>query len=61
MIYIYISKKKVGDQKAPFSIATTQRWTLLLSLNYPSTLDTYLIMLRVKKGGIKYHYFSFTL
>ena len=48
-----------GNQKAPFSIATTPRctggrdsfpWTAPL---YPRT---YLILLSVKQGGIKYHF-----
>ena len=48
-----------GDQKAPFSIATTPRcrggrysFTPLLHF----TLDTYLILLSVKQRGIKYHF-----
>ena len=50
-----------GDPKAPFSIATTPRcrggrysFTQLLHF----TLDSYLIMLSVKQGGIKYHFLS---
>ena len=48
-----------GDQKAPFSIATTPRWGEGATpfsgfLNF--TLDTYLILLSVKQGGIKYHF-----
>ena len=48
-----------GDEKAPFSIATTPRgrrghnsfpWMLHF------TLDTYLILPSVKQGGIKYHF-----
>ena len=43
-----LSKKQAnlveGNPKAPFSIATT--------------LDSYLIMLSVKQGGIKYHFLS---
>ena len=59
-----ISKVKLatlteGDPKVPFSIATTPRcregatpFPELLHF----TLDTYLIMLNVKQGGIKYHF-----
>ena len=61
-----ISKVKLvtvvkGDQKAPFSIATTLRcmggrysipWLLHFSL------DLYLIMLNVKQDCIKYHFLS---
>ena len=48
-----------GDPKAPFSIATTPRcrggrypfhWLLYFTLN------TYLILLSVKQGGIEYHF-----
>ena len=50
-----------GNPKAPFSIATTPRWR---GECYSSpgllhfTLDTYLVMLSVKQGGIKYHFKS---
>ena len=48
-----------GDQKAPFSIATTQRYREGAT-PFPGllhfTLDTYLILLSVKQGGIKYHF-----
>ena len=60
----YISKVKLatvveGDQKAPFSIATTPRcrgghYSFPGLLHF--TLDTYLILLSVKLGGIKYHF-----
>ena len=64
-IYIYIYKVKFvtiikGNLKAPFSIATTPKckggycsflWIV------PYTLDLYLIMLNVKQGNIKYHFF----
>ena len=50
-----------GDQKAPFSIATTSRCggadgatPFPVLLHY--ALDTYLILLGVKQGGIKYHF-----
>ena len=50
-----------GDLKAPFSIATTPRcrggWYSFPGL-FHFILDTYLIMLGVKQGGIKYHFFS---
>ena len=47
-----------GDQKAPFSTATTprcrgERYSFPGLLQF--TLDTYLILLSVKQGGIKYH------
>ena len=42
-----------GDPKAPFSVATTPRCTPFPILLH-FTLDTYLIMLSVKQGGIKY-------
>ena len=48
-----------GDQKAPFSIATTPmcKGALLLSMDC-STLPLIrtLMMLSVKQGGIKYHF-----
>ena len=49
------------DQKAPFSIATTQRcregrYSFPGLLHF--TLDTYLKLLGVKQGGIKYHFKS---
>ena len=46
-----------GDQKAPFSIATTlgKGATPFPRLLHFS-LDTYLILLSVKQGGIKYHF-----
>ena len=52
-IYIYIYKVKLativeGIQKAPFSIATTPR----------CRGGRYLILLSVKPGGIKYHFYS---
>ena len=62
----YISKVQLativeGDLKAPFSIATTprcrgRRYSFPRLLHF--TLDPYLIMLRVKQGGIKYHFLS---
>ena len=50
-----------GDPKAPFSIATTLRcrgghYSFLWIA--PLTLNLYIIMLRVKQGGIKYHFLS---
>ncbi len=49
-----------GNPKAPFSIATTpmcrgRRYSFPGLLYF--TLDPYLIMLSVKQGGIKYHFF----
>ena len=68
-IYIYIHTYKVkvklativeGNLKAPFSIATTPRCRGG-RYSFPGllyfTLDPYLIMLSVKQGGIKYHFF----
>ena len=50
-----------GDPKAPFSIATTLRFRGGC-YSFPGllhfTLDPYLIMLSVKQGGIKYHFFE---
>ena len=43
-------KEVEWDPKAPFSIATTSSRLLHF------TLDTYLLMLSVKQGGIKYHF-----
>ena len=51
-----------GYLKAPFSIATKPRcWGEDNSLPWiaPLTLDMYLIVLSIKKGGIKYHFLSF--
>ena len=50
-----------GNPKAPFSIVTTPmcrggRYSFPGLLYF--TLDPYLIMLSVKQGGIKYHFFS---
>ena len=62
----YISKVKLatvveGDQKAPFSIATTQgcmggRYTFPWIAQL--TLDPYLIILSVKQGDIKYNFLN---
>ena len=58
-IYKLATHVEGGDLNAPFSIATTLRcrWGLY---SFPRlfhfTLDTYLIMLSVKQGGIKYHF-----
>ena len=50
-----------GNRKAPFSIATTPRCRGG-GYSFPGllyfTLDTYLIILSVKQGGIKYHFLS---
>ena len=46
-----------GNPKASFSIATTPGCTPSTRLLH-FTLDTYLIMLNVKQGGIKYHFLS---
>ena len=45
-----------GDPKAFFSIGVGEGVTLYLGLIH-FILDTYLIMLIVKQGGIKYHFF----
>ena len=50
-----------GDQKALFSIATTPKcrgghYSFPRLLHF--TLDTYLILLSVKQGGIKYYFNS---
>ena len=48
-----------GDQKAPFSIASTLRCREGAT-PFPGllhfTFDMYLILLSVKQGGIKYHF-----
>ena len=50
-----------GDQKAPFSIATTPKCrggpTPFPGLFY-FTLDLHFIVLSVKQDGIKYHFLS---
>ena len=46
-----------GDPKAPFSIAVGEGATLFPILHH-FTLDSYLIMLSVKQGSIKYHFLS---
>ena len=50
-----------GNPKAPFSIVTTPR-SRGECYSFPGllhfTLDPYLIMLSVKQGGIKYHFFE---
>ena len=48
-----------GDQKAPFSIATTpkcKRGRNFFHWIVHFTLGTYLILLSVKQGGIKNHF-----
>ena len=51
-----------GNPKAPFSVATTPRCfgegAIPFSGLLHFTLDTYLIMLSDKQGGIKYHFLS---
>ena len=54
--------KVEDDPKAPFSIATKfkyrgGRYSILWLLNF--TLDTYIIFLSAKQGGIKYDFLSF--
>ena len=48
-----------GDQKAPFSIATTP-CVGESATSFPEllhfTLDIYLLLLSVKQGGIKYYF-----
>ena len=66
ILLLIVSKIKLmtlvkGDPKAPFSIATTPRcrggrYSFPGLLHF--TLDAYLIMLSVKQGGIKYHFFK---
>ena len=52
-IYIYKWVTVVeGDQEAPFSIATTPRYS------FPWIAPLYLIMLSVKQVGTKYHFLS---
>ena len=50
-----------GNPKDPFSIATTSRYREGAT-PFPGllrfTLNTYLILLSVKQGGIKYHFKS---
>ena len=45
-----------GDPKAPFSGGVGGATLFLRLLQF--TLDTYLIMLSVKQGGIKYYFFE---
>ena len=50
-----------GDQKAPFSIATTPRCRGgRHSFPWIAPVYTYLVLLSVKQGGIKYHFKSTT-
>ena len=53
-----------GDPKAPFSIATTPRYRGE-HYSFPGllhfTLDAHFIMLSVKQGGIKYHFWVFCM
>ena len=61
--YIYINKVKLGtvvkgDPKAPFSIAELKGNTLFSGSTH-FTLDPFLIMLSVRQGGIKYHFWVF--
>ena len=48
-----------GDLKAPFSIATAQRCRRGCNSLLNFTLDSYLIMLSVKQGCIKYNFWVF--
>ena len=58
---VKISKNKVGDRKAPFSLAITPR-VMEGRYSFPwlfhFTIDPYLIMLSVKQGVIKYHFWA---
>ena len=61
MIVVKLATIVEGDQKVPFSIATTPmckggRYSFPGLLYF--TLDPYIIMLSVKQGGIKYHFLS---
>ena len=61
----YIVSCKVGDlswgwpEGSLFNSYHTEMWrrVILLSLDCSTSLDPYLIMLSVKQGGIKYHFF----
>ena len=46
-----------GDPKAPFSIGIREGTTPFLGLLH-FTLDPYFIMLSVKQGHTKYHFFE---
>ena len=51
-----------GDLKALFSLATISRYRgglYSFPRIAPLTLDPYLIMMSVKREGIKYHFFEF--
>ena len=58
-MHVMLATLVEGDQKALFSIATTPRCRRR-HYSFPCivhfTLDTYLILLSVKQGGIKYHF-----
>ena len=61
IIVIKVNKFVEGDPKVSFSIATTQRsregcYFIPGLLHF--TLDTYLIMLSIRHGSIKYHFLS---
>ena len=51
-----------GDLKAPFSISTTPKCRGRVATLLPGflcfILNTYLIMLSVKQGSIKYHFLN---
>ena len=56
-----VGDRSRGDLKVPFSIATTPRCRgrrYSFSWIVPLYLDTYLILLSVKQGGIKYNFKS---
>ena len=53
IVKVKLATEVEGNQKAPFSIATTPSFR---GGRYSFTLDTYLILLSVKQGGIKYHF-----
>ena len=65
-MYVYVYKVKLativkGGPKAPFSTATIPRCReghYFFPWIAPLYLDTYLLMLSVKQGGIKYHFLS---
>ena len=58
IIKVLLETVAEGDQKAPFSIATTPRYRGGAKVCSTLTLDPYLILLSDKQGLFNYHYLS---
>ena len=62
-MYVCVCKVKLatkveGDSKVPFSLAGIREGATPFPGLFHFTLDTFLLMLSVKHGGIKYRFWS---